>query len=411
MRYLFLFVLSGWVFAKMQAQPMLERDFVTQQRAVKRVDEAFAACEDSLKAEFAAKGFTWPAKYMYLRSFKLDSKLEVWIKQKASDPYRKLKTYRICALAGALGPKRFEGDYQVPEGFYYINEFKPNSSYHLALGINYPNPSDRVLSDSKHPGDGIYIHGSCVTVGCIPLTDPIIEELYVLAAATRAAGQDFIPIHVFPVVFKKNESYEMLQKFIETHSEYKSLANTLQKVYYFFEEKRQLPALFINGGGEYIMLQDFTIPKRPVPPPEPVKFTENSVARKQGKKTIIPETAFFTYVNSQAAYPGGMQAFQLFLDQLSIELSVFLPEEKTKAYISVSFVVDENGKVSNVEVGKSANNEINNHVIERFEKMAYWKPATRQDKAVPVRLEQSLMVEAKPIPVKKPVVIKKDDDD
>jgi murein L,D-transpeptidase YafK len=45
------------------------------------------------------------------------------------------KTYKVCAMAGAIGPKRMQDDYQVPEGFYYINRFNPNSNYHLALGI------------------------------------------------------------------------------------------------------------------------------------------------------------------------------------------------------------------------------------------------------------------------------------
>jgi murein L,D-transpeptidase YafK len=85
-----------------------------------------------------------------------------------------------------------EGDYQVPEGFYYINEFNPKSAYHLSLGLNYPNASDKVLSDSIKPGGDIYIHGNCVTVGCIPLQNNQIEELYVLAANAKNAGQDFI---------------------------------------------------------------------------------------------------------------------------------------------------------------------------------------------------------------------------
>ncbi|WP_368737359.1 murein L,D-transpeptidase family protein, partial [Acinetobacter pittii] len=81
----------------------------------------------------------------------------------------------VCALSGVLGPKRKEGDYQVPEGFYYINEFRPNSNYHLALGLNYPNAADIQWSDSLHPGNEIFIHGGCITVGCIPIQDHQIE--------------------------------------------------------------------------------------------------------------------------------------------------------------------------------------------------------------------------------------------
>jgi murein L,D-transpeptidase YafK len=92
---------------------------------------------------------------MYVRSFKYDSQLEVWVRSNNSEQFKLFKTYRVCAMAGSLGPKRMEGDYQVPEGFYYINEFNPKSSYHLSLGINYPNASDKVLSDISRPGGEI----------------------------------------------------------------------------------------------------------------------------------------------------------------------------------------------------------------------------------------------------------------
>ena len=141
--------------------------------------------EDTLQKQFAVKQLVWPARFIYIRSFKYDSEMEVWVKNKQNEKYKLFKTYKICALAGSLGPKRMAGDYQVPEGFYYINEFNPRSLYHLSLGLNYPNASDRMLCDLSQPGGDIYIHGSCVTTGCIPITDGQIEELYVLAAHAK----------------------------------------------------------------------------------------------------------------------------------------------------------------------------------------------------------------------------------
>ena len=78
--------------------------------------------------------------------------------------------------------------------------------YHLSLGINYPNASDRILSDSEKPGGSIYIHGHCVSTGCIPISDEPIEELYVIAGAAKSRGQEFIPVHIFPIKYNvKNE--------------------------------------------------------------------------------------------------------------------------------------------------------------------------------------------------------------
>ncbi|HVS98320.1 MAG TPA: L,D-transpeptidase family protein, partial [Puia sp.] len=150
--------------------------FIDYQRGVTpKVAEMLHRKEDTLMKQFKEKNLVWPARYVYIRSFKYDSELEVWVKNSSQEKYKLFKTYKICALAGTLGPKRMAGDYQTPEGFYYINEFNPKSEYHLSLGLNYPNASDRMLSDSLQPGGDIYIHGSCVTTGCIPITDSQIE--------------------------------------------------------------------------------------------------------------------------------------------------------------------------------------------------------------------------------------------
>jgi murein L,D-transpeptidase YafK len=135
------------------AQP----SFVEYQRTYPRVAAALKLKEDTLKRQFEKAGLPWPAKQVYIRSFKYDSQLEVWVRNTNNEAFKLFKTYKVCALAGGMGPKRMEGDYQVPEGFYYINEFNPISTYHLSLGLNYPNPSDKLLGDSLKPGGDIYI--------------------------------------------------------------------------------------------------------------------------------------------------------------------------------------------------------------------------------------------------------------
>src|SRR6185436_2564318 len=201
---------------QLQAQPSAQTSaasfasFIEYQKTFARPDESFRKKEDTLQKQFAKKGLKWPANYIYIRSFKYDSQLEVWVKNEMDEPFKLFKTYKVCVLAGTLGPKRMEGDFQVPEGFYYINEFNAKSNYYLSLGLNYPNPSDRILSDSLEPGGDIYIHGSCVTIGCIPLTDAQIDEIYILAAHAKSSGQDFIPVHIFPVRYNVKKSLDYL---------------------------------------------------------------------------------------------------------------------------------------------------------------------------------------------------------
>ncbi|MEY3433244.1 MAG: hypothetical protein RL131_1180 [Bacteroidota bacterium] len=229
-----------------------QNEFLSYQKSFVRVSKAFQNREDTLQKQFATKKLQWPVKYMYIRSFKYNSDLQVWVKNNLADTFTLFKSYRICALAGTMGPKRMEGDYQVPEGFYYINEFNANSMYHLSLGLNYPNPSDRLLSDSMRPGGEIYIHGSCVTVGCIPITDPQIEELYVLSTYAKAAGQEFIPVHIFPIKYKDSRSVEYLEKLYDADPSLKPFASNLRKVYDFFEDKKRLPVVAVAKSGEYV---------------------------------------------------------------------------------------------------------------------------------------------------------------
>ena len=227
--------------------------FVDFQRTLPRPGDALKRKEDTLQKQFEAKGLQWPAKYIYIRDFKFDGQLEVWVKNTRSEPYKLFKTYRVCALAGTLGPKRMAGDYQVPEGFYFINEFNPNSNYYLALGLNYPNQSDRILSDSLRPGGDIYIHGSCVSVGCIPVTDQQIEELYVITSYARNNGQEFIPVHVFPIRYNQKKSVDYLKTSAKNNPSLQKFALQLKAVFDRFEETKQLPVFMVNKKGEYVV--------------------------------------------------------------------------------------------------------------------------------------------------------------
>ncbi len=230
-----------------------QNSFVAQEKSSFRLAGIFNSKEDTLQKEFAARGLEWPAKYVYIRSFKYDAQLEVWVKNTAKEKYKLFKTYKVCMQSGTMGPKRLQGDYQVPEGFYYINEFNPHSNYHLALGLNYPNASDKILSDSLRPGNSIYIHGSCVSVGCIPVTDEEIEEIYIIASYARANGEDFIPVHVFPFRYNSRRSMEYFKMTVKNNPSLQKFAMELKGAYDKFEDTRQVPLVLIDRKGDYVI--------------------------------------------------------------------------------------------------------------------------------------------------------------
>ncbi len=209
--------------------------------------------EDTLKKQFDHQKMTWPPKAMYIRSFKYDRQLEVWVKSNNKEMFKLFKTYKVCLQSGTMGPKRVEGDFQVPEGFYYINEFNANSNYHLALGLNYPNASDRILSDATRPGNDIYIHGDCVSTGCIPITDMPMDEVYYLASIIYNQGEVFIPVHIFPIRYNINKSKEYLDETIKDNTYLKMFSKNIKEVFDFFEQKKELPIIMVNKKGEYVI--------------------------------------------------------------------------------------------------------------------------------------------------------------
>ena len=218
-----------------------------------RTTGLFNKVEDSLRKQFEAKKLQWPPQEVYIRSFKYDRLLEVWVKSESKDAFKLFKSYKICMQSGTIGPKRMEGDFQMPEGFYYINEFKPNSNFHLSLGLNYPNASDKILSDSYRPGNSIYIHGKCLSVGCIAIDNLPIEEVYLMTSYARDAGQEFIPVHVYPVKYNVKKSFDYLAQITKENQPLQQFAISLKSAFDYFEDKKQLPLVLVNKKGEYII--------------------------------------------------------------------------------------------------------------------------------------------------------------
>lgn len=357
--------------------------FIDFQRTLPRPGDALKRKEDTLQKQFIAKGLKWPAKYMYVRSFKYDSQLEVWVKNDRKEEYKLFKTYKVCALAGSLGPKRMEGDYQVPEGFYFINEFNPRSTYHLSLGLNYPNPSDKLLSDTYRPGGDIYIHGSCVTVGCIPVNDQQIEEIYILAAHAKNSGQDFIPVHIFPVRYNNKKSADYLATLTKTDANLKLFAQNLELVYDHFEITKQLPLIMVNKHGDYVF--DGLTKKLPPPPPKP-------------KRAPVPHryreiTNLADVVHQWPQFPGGNEHFLKYLEKMGKALVGSLPEGKKKAYVMVEFIIDSEGTPTNFKVIQGVDEEFNDELITVLEQMPTWKPALLNDKPVAKKIRQGMAIE------------------
>ena len=132
-----------------------------------------------LKRHLADANFIIYPKKLTIIGLKHEQLLEVWGEHHGKQVY--ITTYPFTAFSGHLGPKFREGDRQIPEGIYRVGYLNPNSNFHLSININYPNAFDRKMAKQEkrtNLGSAIMIHGNAVTIGCIPIGDQKIEELY-----------------------------------------------------------------------------------------------------------------------------------------------------------------------------------------------------------------------------------------
>ena len=105
-----------------------------------------------------------------------------------------VKEYIVALGRNPVGDKRSRGDGRTPEGLFTIESRNPQSKYHLALRISYPDVTHRTLAKRRgvSAGGDIMIHGlpdafasvgalhrqQDWTEGCVALTNDEIEELW-----------------------------------------------------------------------------------------------------------------------------------------------------------------------------------------------------------------------------------------
>lgn len=108
--------------------------------------------------------------------------IDVWTR---SQKNKWITSYRMTAYSGKKGPKNKQGDLQIPEGIYRASTLNPNSRYYLSIGVNYPNDNDRkrgLANSVPDLGGDIFIHGRDETIGCIPIGDHWMEELFYIVS-------------------------------------------------------------------------------------------------------------------------------------------------------------------------------------------------------------------------------------
>jgi murein L,D-transpeptidase YafK len=237
--------------------PAWGQSFLSQQKNYKRVRTAIAEKEKTVKDNLQKYGLAADSFHILMVAYKAEKQLEIYAGAgMANDVACKcIAVYDICASSGKLGPKRKKGDRQVPEGFYRIDRFNPSSNFYLSLGIDYPNQSDRRKSAAQNPGGDIFIHGSCVTIGCLPVTDDKIKEIYLYAVHARNSGQRNIPVYIFPFRMEEKTFEAYKRKFSHNQALIDFWTN-LKTGYRLFQQTKQILPVSVDKEGNYVFGQE-----------------------------------------------------------------------------------------------------------------------------------------------------------
>jgi murein L,D-transpeptidase YafK len=228
-----------------------QSDFLTKQKKYIRVRNTINDKEKLISKLLNENAIELDELNIVIIAYKYESEFEIFAKTKDKKLYKKIATYSICSKSGKIGPKRKQGDGQVPEGFYFIDRFNPASSFFLSLGINYPNLSDKKKSNARNLGGDIFIHGSCVTIGCLPMTDDKIKEIYLYAINAKNNGQQKIPFYIYP--FRMTE--ERFTKYKNKYSNKTELIDFWTNIklgYDKFEKDKTELIISISKTGDYI---------------------------------------------------------------------------------------------------------------------------------------------------------------
>lgn len=228
-------------------------EFLDQQLKYPRVQKAYEMHQNTILTTLRKKGVNPHNFEIYLRAFKFEKTFEIWVRDLSQDTFIHYQTIPFCNMSGDLGPKRKQGDGQIPEGLYQVTNFNPLSDYFLSMRLNYPNEADKFWVDKAHPGGDIYIHGGCETIGCIPITDEEMGQLYVISIMSRNNNNNDFPIHIFPSKMTTPIMKYLLNK-SGANDDFKNVWKGIQPVYQYFQKHKKIPYHYVDEKGYYKVL-------------------------------------------------------------------------------------------------------------------------------------------------------------
>ena len=172
-------------------------------------------------------------------------------------PYSFIKLYNIKnSNVARLGPKTKQGDTLTPEGIYTL-DFYPAfkwSDFYLAFKITYPNRADYIRRNFWNvitkPGGYINIHGCCVSIGCVPLGNPDIEELFFFIRNNQIKN-NLIDVHLYPFKFDSPDNEKTISLYKDRNKKIYDFWENLKDIYLYFTQNKKIPKYKIDNTTGY----------------------------------------------------------------------------------------------------------------------------------------------------------------
>lgn len=194
-------------------------------------------------------------------AYKSELTFQVWAKKKhQNSAYTFIESFTITNSTVAIpGPKSKLGDSLTPEGIYSVDFYSSFrwSDFYLAFRISYPNKLDHLRrsywNSGGKPGGDINIHGCCVSIGCLPLGNPVIEEVFLLTRTNQNMGSN-VKIIIFPFHFDDTSVKIKHYDIYRNNTKLLEFWNSLEECHRFFKTYNKIPEFDLNQDtGNYIL--------------------------------------------------------------------------------------------------------------------------------------------------------------
>ncbi len=160
------------------------------------------------------------------------------------------------------------------------------------------------------------------------------------------------------------------------------------------EQVRFIPPKVVIKPVDEPELPKNTDPPKPPPPPDNTPGPDTTVYVAPSAPIPPPKPTIYTYVEQPPIFPGGEDKLMEYLGN-NLKYPSFARENDIKGKVFVTFVVNDNGKISDVKLLRGIGGGCDEEAIRVVKAMPTWKPGKQNGNAVPVQFNLPIQFQLK----------------